>query len=286
MVMPRRKVDPEFRAQEWHYLHNAVNSEQSTFEAKAGCTWKDCVPHPAQPGVIITLQSDNCLRTLDLKTGASHDLFQLDGQIALNPLAVSHDASLVAVLELLASKRGASAHMQQIAVWNLATREKTTLAKTPISGRGLLEFSPDGRKVMKVCHNAKAGMPDAGLSMSDVETGKILWHRPCDALPYDAEFDPKSGLVQYASNTEMVQLNAGEGLPTQKPPLALQGTSSTMPVVIKALHVFRTSGPNLRHYVGGKTHFDVRLPGNLVGFMNLAVFHKDGCFAACPQYES
>jgi hypothetical protein len=114
--------------------------------------------------------------------------------------------------------------------------------------------------------------------MFDVETGKILWQRPCDALPYDAEFE-KSGMVHYASITEMVQLNSGDGLPTQKPPLALQGTSSPMPVLMKASHVFKTSGPNLRHYVVGKTHFDVKLPGALIGRKNLEVSTKDNCFA-------
>jgi serine/threonine protein kinase len=276
-----RQVDPEFRTQEWDYLNSALHSELRTYEAEAGFIWRDCVPHPEKPGVMIALQSGkgyNVLRILNLNTGDFDkpftEAFKMDGDIEPASLAVSRDASLVAILEKLPSNPGIKAETHQIAVWNLATREKTKLAETSVSGRALLEFSPDGRKVMKVCMYAKAGSQEAGLSMFDVQTGKKLWQLPCDS-PYDAEFDPNSGRVHYVSSTESLELNPGDGLQSSRPSIPLQGTSSSMPVLMKGLHVFKTLGPSLRHYVSGKAHFEVKLPGNLIGRMNLAVTTKD-----------
>ncbi len=272
-----RKVDPEFRTQEWEYLNDLLNSGNGPFEAEAGFIWRDCVPHPERPGVMITLQSDNWLRTLDLNTGASEKLFKMDGQIDDNSLALSPDGARVAVLELLASKPGTAADKHQIVVWNLVSKAKVkALEETPRWEGARLEFSPDGRNLMKVCTGYTQS--DAGLSMFDLETGKMLWHRPCDALPFDAEFDPKPGRVHYASSTEKFELNSSDGLRTQVAPIPFQRTSRTMPVIMKALHVFRTFGPSLWDYLNGIAHFEVKLPGKLIGRMNLAVSIKDGCF--------
>jgi serine/threonine protein kinase/WD40 repeat protein len=276
-----RKVDPEFRTQEWGYLNDVLNSGYKSFEAEAGCTWVDCVPHPARPGVMITLQSDNWLRTLDLNTGGSEDLFKLDGQIDFHSLAVSSDGSLVAVLNSLAPKAGISGARHQIAVWSLVTKQKVNaLDETPLCEQSRLEFSPDGRKVMKA--SLKFKTPDGDLAMFDVQTGKKLWQRSCNALPYDAEFIPKSGLVHYASQTEILELRSDDGSPTSRPSLNFPGTSA-MPVLLKAGHVFRHSGPNVFHYLQNSVHFQVKLPGKYVSRMNFEVSSRDGYVAVLSE---
>ena len=277
-----RKVDPEFRTQEWEYLNNVLSSGTGPFEAKAGSIWKDCVPHPTRPGVMLTLQSDNLLRILDLNVGSIVDLFQLDGRIDADSLAVSPDGALVAVLEILASKPGTAADKHQISVWNLGTEKKVKAFEvTPRCDGARLKFSPDGSKLMKVCTGSKK--TDADLSMFEVETGKKLWRFPCDGSPYDAEFEPKYGRVHYASTTERFELNSGDGLRTKSDPIPFQGTSKDVPTLMKALHVFKTSGANVWRYDADKPSFEVKFPGKQIESKNLVVSVKDGYFAALAQ---
>jgi len=270
-------VEPEFHTQEWNYLSKALNSCQRTFEAKEGFVWTDCVPHPKRPGVLITLQSDQWLRTLDLNTGETEDLFKLDGIVSNMSLAVSPDASRIAVMELLYSNRDGKPDSDQIAVWTLPTGEKKTLSKTPFCGWGLLMFSPDGRQVMKVYQNQR--QKNAGPSMFDTETGAMLWQLPGETV-YDTEFIPNSGLVYHASSTESVELNPQTGLRTSLPPLTLQGFVGDTSIAVRALNLFKIRGPKLQHYAAGKAHFEVTLPGSINWRSNLMVSRKDQYLAA------
>ena len=265
-----RNVDTDFKKQEWKYLNSALNSENRLIETKQGNIWKDCVPDPARPGVLITLQSDNFLRAINLENGISEELFKLEGQIAPASLAISPDAKRIAALETIASN-----DLEQIVVWSLETGEKIAMEATKYLPRyrRLLEFSPDGHRIMKVCERGAA--EHTGLCMFDVQTGKKLWHNPSGS-EYDAGFIPTSGQVYYTTVTETMELSAADGRQTNLSiPKSIQDSSIKWPVLVRKTDLFASSGTALRYLPRGIAHFEVALPGRLSGRPNLFVDAKN-----------
>ena len=200
-------VPEDLRTQEWEYLNRFLDSSERTIVVNRGSYWKDCVPHPQRPGVLVTLEPDNWVRFLDLKDGSVEDVLELKGVFAIGVLAVSEDSKKLAVISTESEENKVYKH--SIKVFGLT--DGKSLLSIPILDplRAVLKFSADGRFLMKTYRRAWAqGLEPA---LYDLETGAACWPAAYAGM-YDADFVPSDSgvskpLVNWASkNHGLVQI--------------------------------------------------------------------------------
>ncbi|RFC46278.1 MAG: pTyr [Verrucomicrobia bacterium] len=150
--MQRRlaEVPKDLRDQKWEYLNAKLESAEVSAEAKDNSHWTAMVQHPQKPGVLVTLQANGWVRTLDLKKqgGGIEDLCRVDTTNLNDVLALSRDGSKAAVLRHQKDKGVVKASL--IEVVQLAGGKKIAELKLPPVRVMQLTFSADGASLLCV----------------------------------------------------------------------------------------------------------------------------------------
>jgi hypothetical protein len=150
--MQRRlaEVPKDLRDQKWEYLNAKLESAEVSAEAKDNSPWTAMVPHPQRPGVLVTLQANGWLRTLDLQKqgGGIENLCRLDAKNLNDVLALSRDGSKAAVLRHQRDKGVVKASL--IEVVQIATGKLIAEIKLPPVMYMQLTFSADGASLLCV----------------------------------------------------------------------------------------------------------------------------------------
>ena len=176
------RVPEDLREQPWRYISERLNTSTKTFEAKGASVWRDCVPHPLNPNLLVTLQYNGWIRSLDLSTGAVADLFRIEPSGLKNCLAVSQDGKRVAVHRQLPQPAPPMTGSQNLEVFNLADGQPQCAFMLPedteLGFRGRLVFSPDGNLLLM------SSSQELGFYMFDAWRGTLLWGgtQKCHAL--------------------------------------------------------------------------------------------------------
>jgi hypothetical protein len=200
------RVPEDLRSQQWRYLNALLDTSEKTILAKNDSNWTACLPHPAAPGVLITLQEDQWVRTVDLHTGESVDLFQLPHPCDTRSLAVSGDGKKLALTRTLQKPKGPEVTL--IEVYSLPEGHSLFSCETPYVRDCWLRFNAEGTGLLKISRRGWA--PHSGLLLMDLEKGGIVWKREQIDGVYDATFHGSDGLL-FASKAGLQQLDPTTG---------------------------------------------------------------------------
>jgi hypothetical protein len=121
----------------------------------------------------VTLQADNWIRTLDLTTGEAEDLMHLKGDFDPSVLALTPDATQVAVLRQGKKEPGTETTPNFIEIFNLSDGVRKISIESQTHFKPTLKFSPNGKLLMRIVPHSS--QPASGLTMYDAETGGQLW---------------------------------------------------------------------------------------------------------------
>ncbi|NBV86858.1 MAG: hypothetical protein EBS01_11510, partial [Verrucomicrobia bacterium] len=180
MLTALSQVPDDLKDQNWHYLDQKLDTSDLQIEAEEGGSWKDCVAHPVKLDLLLTLQSNGWIRSLNLSSGAMEDLFRINASGLKNRLAVSPDGQRVAVYRRLAPPGG---QILQVDVHSLSDGELLCSATLPISRQprdsAPLVFSPDGNLLL-----LSSTFSGSGVYMFDAWNGNFLWKSDDDATAF------------------------------------------------------------------------------------------------------
>jgi serine/threonine protein kinase/WD40 repeat protein len=181
-------VPPDLRTQQWHYLNRYLDSSERTISAKGDSPWQNCVAHPQEAGVLLTLQEENWIRSLNLYTGKTKELLKLDGPLRSRSLeAVSPDATLIAVCK---------APWTQIEIVKLSNGETVFSLGVKNIKNTAIKFSPNGKYLLKVGREGPA--PEDGIALFNLETGQMMGQRNMEHI-YDADFVDDGAKIRIAA---------------------------------------------------------------------------------------
>jgi serine/threonine protein kinase/WD40 repeat protein len=205
------EIPVELREQKWAYLNGKLDTAELKVAAKDGAGWMSMVPHPQKPSVMVTLQTNGWVRTLDLRSGECTNLvktnpaglldlvaFSADGKIAIaRANRVGNQLKGVVVEVILPDgKRGASIRLEACTALRL-------------------NFSPDNKQLLGEYRLTIPGGTQQ-VQAWHPQTGAILWsHTPNSAAL--AEYSDDGKLVRvFAERDNVRELNAQTGEPTRE----------------------------------------------------------------------
>ncbi len=237
------QIPEDLRDQHWHYLNQKLDTSDLQIEAEEGGTWKDCVPDPLDPTMLLTLQANGWIRSLNLNSGAIHDIFRIDVAGLKSRLAVSPDGKRIAVYRRLTPSSG---QVLQIDAYAVPSGELQCSITFPINRQPLdaapLTFSKDGNLLL-----LSAAFAGSGVYMFDAWKGNLLWKSEDDARAF-AGFSKDSERAMVASSksgfTERDPWNGG--ILRSVPKAKLEGNRAIQTTTPSWSHIFSLVGDVIR----------------------------------------
>ncbi|NBV33617.1 MAG: hypothetical protein EBR81_07490 [Proteobacteria bacterium] len=211
------EIPKDLRDQKWNYLNGKLESADVTATAKNNSPWTILVSHPQKPGLLVTLQTDGWVRTLDLKKqgGAITDLFKCDQRNLVGDLlTLSNDASKAAIIRH--DKTGNNVTASHIEVLQVPSGKKLTDIKLPPSGQFQLSFSPDGAHLLCLYRQTEGNLQR--FHMRNAQTGELEWEQNDETTSVTAEFTSDGKKLRIFSNKNgvlEVDAKTGEILTTK-----------------------------------------------------------------------
>jgi serine/threonine protein kinase/WD40 repeat protein len=204
------EVPAELRGQKWAYLNSKLDTADLKVSAKDGAGWMSLVPHPLKAGVMLTLQTNGWLRTLDLRSGQVGDLFKTNPAGLLEPLAFSGDGK-VAIAR--GNRNGATLKGVAVEIFSSDGKKGPTI-QLEAANAIRLSFSPDGKQLLTEYRINVGGVQR--VQVWNALTGAAVWnHTPSAAAV--AEYSDDGSVIRVFSERDGVrELDAVRGETTKE----------------------------------------------------------------------
>jgi serine/threonine protein kinase/WD40 repeat protein len=199
------EVPLELRDQKWSYLQGKLDTADLKLSAKDGAGWMSLVPHPQRAGVMVTLQTNGWLRTLDLRSGQVAELFKTTPAGLLELLAFSADGTVAIARSVRA---GNALKGVAVEIFSADGKKGPTIQLEPCTAVRLA-FSPDSRQLLTE-YRLNAGGAQRTQAWNS-QTGVALWtHSPTS--PAVAEYSDDGSLIRVLSERDGIrELNTQTG---------------------------------------------------------------------------
>jgi WD40 repeat protein len=202
------EIPKDLRDQKWEYLNAKLESSEVSAQAKDNAAWTAMVPHPRKPGVLVTLQANGWVRTLDLKKqgGAIEDLCKLNNNDLTDVFALSRDGALAAVLRH--ERQNGAVKSSSIEVYQVAGGKKVASLKLAALREIHLNFSADGAGLLCVYRTNADGM--VHFEMRNFQN-EVQWERANEGNVW-AEMSEDGKMVRvYSERHGILSLDAKTG---------------------------------------------------------------------------
>jgi serine/threonine protein kinase/WD40 repeat protein len=205
------EIPVELREQKWEYLNGKLNTADLRVAAKDGASWMSMVPHPQKPGVMVTLQSNGWVRTLDLRSGECTNLAKTNPAGLLDLVAYSADGKIA----LGRANRAGNQLKGVVVEVTLPDGKKGALIRLEACTALRLNFSPDNKQLLGEYRLTSPGGTQQ-VQAWDPQTGAVLWgHTPNSSAV--AEYSDDGRIVRvFAERDNLRELNAQTGEPARE----------------------------------------------------------------------
>ncbi len=205
------EIPVELREQKWAYLNGKLDTAELKVTAKDGAGWMSMVPHPEKPGVMVTLQSNGWVRTLDLRSGVCTDLVKVNPVGLLELVAYSGDGKIA----LARAIRAGNLVKGVVVEVSLPDGKKGPSIRLEACTALRLSFSPDDKQLLGEYRLTSPG----GAQMVQAwqpQTGAVLWSYSPNS-PAVAEYSDDGKLVRvFAERDNLRELDARTGQPVRE----------------------------------------------------------------------
>ncbi|MBM3888772.1 MAG: hypothetical protein FJ388_06550, partial [Verrucomicrobia bacterium] len=192
-------VPEDLRDSNWNYLLAQSDTSIATIRSRRGDVWA-AVPHPKKPGVFAIIGPEAWVTLVEVRTGARLLEFQADvreKKDLVYPLAISPDGDRLAIGDRSAGR-----------IVMHSARDGRKLAEWETAHPTMLQFSPDGARLLEVVMEPKTGLGKQ-LNLWDAAAGRVLWEKKFQR-PH-AVFDPTGETLLVASARKLMILNVKDG---------------------------------------------------------------------------
>jgi serine/threonine protein kinase/WD40 repeat protein len=205
------EIPVELREQKWEYLNGKLDTADLKVAAKDGAGWMSMVPHPQKPGVMVTLQSNGWVRTLDLRSGECLNLVKTNPVALLELVAFSGDGKIA----LARANRAGSVLKGVVVEVSLPDGKKGATIRLEPCTALRLSFSPDNKQLLGEYRLTAPGGTQQ-VQAWQPQTGAVLWtHSPNSASV--AEYSDDGKLVRvFAERDNLRELDAQTGQPVRE----------------------------------------------------------------------
>ena len=203
------EVPKDLRDQKWDYLNSKLDSSELNVLAKDGAPFTFLVPHPQRDGVLVTLQSNGWLRTVDLRNGKIEELLRLEGGFQSDFFALSRDAKRVAILRHQREKGQGKVNSAFVSLIQTEGGRKQNELRLPVCANARLSFSPDGSHLL--CEYVELAGGAQRFQVYDTSSGKLLWERPPDGRIFGEYSGDGSKLRIMTDKAGVLELDARTG---------------------------------------------------------------------------
>jgi WD40 repeat protein len=199
------EVPIELRDQKWKYLNGKLDTADLNVSSKDGAGWMSLVPHPQKAGVMVTLQTNGWLRTLDLRSGQVGDLFKTNPGGLLELLAFSGDGR-VAIAR--GNRNGNALKSVAVEIYSSDGKKGPTVNLEGANAMRLT-FSPDSKQLLTEYRLSAGG--SQRVQVWNAQTGAAVWnHTPNSASV--AEYSEDGAVIRVFSERDGVrELDAQTG---------------------------------------------------------------------------
>ena len=194
-----QSIPEEYRDQKWSYLDDRLNGETLHLVSKTDSPWLGAEIIPKKPALLVTLEKDGAVRSVDLNTGAIQDLFTVNPAGLTSLMGVSADGSLILVGRMISKPKS-----PQQPVF-----EAYTVADKKLKFSGIIQHSADyfifntSGSIFGRCSYAGGG----GVTAYNPANGAVLWEKSLFGL-FTASFSEDGDILNlYSSSKGFLQLD-------------------------------------------------------------------------------
>ena len=198
-----QSIPEEYRDQKWSYLDDRLNGETLHLVSKTDSPWLGAEIIPKKPALLVTLEKDGAVRSVDLNTGAIQDLFTVNPAGLTSLMGVSADGSLILVGRMISKPKSP----QQPGF------EAYTVADKKLKFSGIIQHSADyfifntSGSIFGRCSYAGGG----GVTAYNPANGAVLWEKSLFGL-FTASFSEDGDILNlYSSSKGFLQLDPRTG---------------------------------------------------------------------------
>jgi serine/threonine protein kinase/WD40 repeat protein len=205
------EIPVELREQKWEYLNGKLDTADLKVTAKDGAGWMAMVPYPQKPGVMVTLQYNGWVRTVDLRSGEVTDLMKANPVGLLELVAFSADGKIALAR---ATRAGSIVKGVTVEVFQPGGTVGPAIPLEPCHSVRL-SFSPDGKQLLGEYRlNGPEGSQQ--LRAWHAETGAVLWSQSPNGAAV-AEYSEDGRVIRLFSEREnLKELNPRTGEPLRE----------------------------------------------------------------------
>jgi|GEM_PF-4618818 len=198
-----QSIPEEYRDQKWSYLDDRLNGETLQLVSKTDSPWLGAEIIPKKTALLVTLEKDGAVRSVDLNTGAIQDLFTVNPAGLTSLMGVSADGSLILVGRMISKPKSPKQPVF----------EAYTVADKKLKFSGIIQHSADyfifstSGSIFGRCSYAGGG----GVTAYNPANGAVLWEKNSFGW-FTASFSEDGEVINlYSSSKGFLQLDPRTG---------------------------------------------------------------------------
>lgn len=206
------EIPKPLRDQKWEYLNNKLESAEVYANAMDGANWTAMISDPQKPGSLLTLQANNWVRTLDLKTGEIKNLFKADFTAATEIIAAAKDGK-VALVRM--EKEGQNTKAVFVEIFSSSEGgKKVASIKLPPGKDVRIALRPDGLQLL--CEYKLLSNGEQQLEAWNPVSAAREWSRAPDGSLVAQYSDDGTKVRVLSERQGLLELDARTGEQTNK----------------------------------------------------------------------
>jgi len=198
-----QSIPEEYRDQKWSYLDDRLNGETLQLVSKTDSPWLGAEIIPKKTALLVTLEKDGAVRSVDLNTGAIQDLFTVNPAGLTSLMGVSADGSLILVGRTISKPK--SPQQTVFEAYSVADKKLKFTGSIPHSADYFI-FNTSGNLFGR-CSYAGGG----GVTAYNPANGAVLWEKNSFGW-FTASFSEDGEVINlYSSSKGFWQLDPRTG---------------------------------------------------------------------------
>ena len=202
-------VPEDLRDNRWWYLTKRLDNADWSHSAPSSSGFAECIGHPTQAHILLTLLTNGELRWMDVVKGTSTLIAVVEMSDLKSGMTLSSDRKRLALCRSLPKEAAQTGARARVEVWNLTSGQlekslSVAVADKPLVKQVALEFSTDSESLLM------SSVEGGGVFLFDLKTEQLRWKREGDGRTF-ASFSSQTDVALLPQNGDMLLLSGATG---------------------------------------------------------------------------